>query len=94
MRRINGNNGPRFRPADNTRVGKLGAASGWMAVRSRLKGNGEHPMLFVFSTVTQLPAVAPPLVISKPVIQFVRLLTPASVADAVAFATLPELALT
>jgi hypothetical protein len=49
VRRIDGNSGPRFRPADNSRVGKLGAASGWMAPRARLKGNGEQPMLFVFS---------------------------------------------
>ncbi len=40
-----------FRPADNTRVsadkGKLG---GWDAMRARLRGDGENPMLFVFST--------------------------------------------
>ncbi len=59
MRRIDGNSGPRFRRADNTRVGKLGAASGWMAVRSRLRGNGEHPMLFVFSTCVALIRTLP-----------------------------------
>jgi hypothetical protein len=59
MRRIDGNNGPRFRPADNTRVGKLGAASGWLALRSRLRGNGEHPMLFVFSTCKDLIRTLP-----------------------------------
>jgi hypothetical protein len=59
MRRIDGNSGPRFRPADNSRVGKLGAASGWMAVRARLKGNGEHPMLFVFSTCRALIRTLP-----------------------------------
>ncbi len=43
--------GVTFRRADNTRVsadkGKLG---GWDAVRARLRGDGEHPMLFVFDT--------------------------------------------
>jgi hypothetical protein len=63
MRRIDRNNGPRFRAADNTRVGKLGAASGWMAVRSRLKGNGEHPMLFVFSS-------CPALIRTLPLLQY------------------------
>ena len=45
------NRGVMFRKADNTRVspdkGKLG---GWDAMRSRLRGDGENPMLFVFST--------------------------------------------
>jgi len=45
------NRGVSFRRADNTRVspdkGKLG---GWDAVRARLRGDGEHPMLFVFNT--------------------------------------------
>ncbi len=39
-----------FRPADNTRVAKLGAISGWDAVRTRLKGDEDGPMLAVFST--------------------------------------------
>jgi hypothetical protein len=43
--------GVTFRRADNTRVsadkGKLG---GWDAVRSRLRGDGDAPMLFVFNT--------------------------------------------
>jgi hypothetical protein len=59
MRRIDGNSGPRFRPADNTRIGKLGAASGWMALRARLKGNGAHPMLFVFQSCTALIRTLP-----------------------------------
>ena len=33
--------------------------SGWMAVRARLKGNGEHPMLFVFSTCVALIRTLP-----------------------------------
>jgi hypothetical protein len=60
MRRIDGNSGPRFRPADNSRVGARGAMSGWMALRSRLKGNADgHPMLFVFSTSTALIRTLP-----------------------------------
>jgi hypothetical protein len=39
-----------FRPADNTRVAKRGAISGWDAVRTRLKGDEDGPMLAVFST--------------------------------------------
>ena len=36
-----GNTGPRFRPADNTRV------AGWQQVRARLNGEDGHPLLFV-----------------------------------------------
>jgi hypothetical protein len=39
-----------FRPADNTRVGKLGAISGWNEMRERILGNEQGPMLFVFDT--------------------------------------------
>jgi hypothetical protein len=39
-----------FRPADNTRVGKLGAISGWNEMRQRILGTEEGPMLFVFDT--------------------------------------------
>jgi len=39
-----------FRPADNTRVGKLGAISGWNEMRQRILGNEEGPMLVVFDT--------------------------------------------
>jgi hypothetical protein len=39
-----------FRPADNTRVGKLGAVSGWNEMRERILGNEEGPMLVVFDT--------------------------------------------
>ena len=59
MRRIDNNTGARFRAADNSRVGQRGAMSGWMAVRARLKGNGEHPMLFVFSTCVALIRTLP-----------------------------------
>lgn len=59
MRRAENYTGPRFRKADNTRVGQQGHQSGWMAVRARLKGNGEAPMLFVFSTCTALIKTLP-----------------------------------
>jgi len=36
-----GNTGPRFRPADNTRV------AGWQQVRARLNGEDGHPLLLV-----------------------------------------------
>ncbi|MHB8530235.1 MAG: terminase large subunit domain-containing protein [Caulobacteraceae bacterium] len=44
-----------FRPADNTRVGKAGALSGWDQLRARISGGGiageeGTPMLYVFST--------------------------------------------
>jgi hypothetical protein len=39
-----------FRPADNTRVGKLGALSGWNEMRQRILGTDEGPMLVVFDT--------------------------------------------
>lgn len=39
-----------FRHADNTRVSKKGHLSGWNSVRSRLRGDGEYPALYVFST--------------------------------------------
>lgn len=39
-----------FRAADNTRVAQMGAISGWDHVRARLKGDGERPALYLFST--------------------------------------------
>jgi hypothetical protein len=39
-----------WRPADNTRVGRIGASGGWDQVRARLIGDGESPALFVFDT--------------------------------------------
>lgn len=42
--------GVQFREADNTRVAKHGAMSGWDQVRARLNGDAEgRPMLFFFS---------------------------------------------
>lgn len=39
-----------WRPADNTRVAKLGSIGGWDQLRSRLNGDGEKPALFFFNT--------------------------------------------
>jgi len=39
-----------FRAADNARVAQRGAMGGWDQVRNRLVGNGEHPMIYYFST--------------------------------------------
>lgn len=45
------NEGVMFRRADNTRVSAdKGNLGGWDMVRARLKGDGEAPMMFVFST--------------------------------------------
>ena len=51
--------GARFRPADNKRLGPLGALSGWDQVRARLKGDGERPGLFVFHTAKDLIRTLP-----------------------------------
>ncbi len=50
-----------FRRADNKRVAARGALGGWDQVRARLNGDGERPMLYVFSTardtIRTLPAL-------------------------------------
>lgn len=50
-----------FHPADNKRVGKLGALGGWDLLRHRLKGEDGRPMIYFFSTATHairtLPAM-------------------------------------
>jgi hypothetical protein len=51
--------GPRFRKADNTRVGKLGFHTGWMAVRARLEGENGLPMLYSFDTCKALIRTLP-----------------------------------
>ena len=38
------------RRGDNTRIAKIGAMGGWDQMRSRLRGDGEHPALYVFNT--------------------------------------------
>lgn len=50
-----------WRPADNTRISRLGAMGGWDQVRARLKGDGECPGILFFSTcidtIRTLPAL-------------------------------------
>ena len=50
-----------FQRADNKRVGPRGAMGGWDQLRARLKGDGESPMIFFFSTcrdtIRTLPAL-------------------------------------
>lgn len=48
-----------FRPADNKRVGRLGAAGGWDLVRQRLVGEDGAPMLYVFNTCRDLIRTLP-----------------------------------
>jgi hypothetical protein len=51
-----------FRKADNTRVSRdKGALGGWDMVRSRLRGDGETPMLYVFSTCRDFIRTVPTL---------------------------------
>lgn len=50
-----------FHRADNARVGKRGSLGGWDQVRARLKGDGEQPALYVFSTCTHLIRTLPAL---------------------------------
>jgi hypothetical protein len=49
-------------PADNTRVGKVGAASGWDSIRQRLIGMDDTPMLYFFSTCTNVIRTLPMMV--------------------------------
>ncbi len=50
-----------FRPADNTRVGKAGAMSGWDQLRARIAGDGGRPMLYVFDTCRDFIRTVPSL---------------------------------
>jgi hypothetical protein len=50
-----------FRPADNKRVAQHGALGGWDQLRARLKGDGEQPALFMFSTCVDLIRTLPAL---------------------------------
>lgn len=50
-----------FRPADNARVARAGAMGGWDQLRSRLKGDGERPAIFFFSTCRDLIRTLPAL---------------------------------
>jgi hypothetical protein len=54
--------GVAWRPADNKRVAKLGALSGWDQMRQRLKGDHDgRPMLFVFDTCKDFIRTVPSL---------------------------------
>jgi hypothetical protein len=53
--------GVAFRPADNTRVGKAGALSGWDQMRARIRGFEETPMLYVFDTCRDFIRTVPVL---------------------------------
>jgi hypothetical protein len=50
-----------FSKADNKRVAQKGAMGGWDIMRHRLNGDGEHPMIFFFSTckdsIRTIPAI-------------------------------------
>ena len=49
-----------FRPADNTRVGKLGHIGGWDTVRQRFDGEGpDRPMFVVFDTCSDFIRTVP-----------------------------------
>ena len=53
--------GAMFRRADNTRVAKVGALSGWQQMRSRMVGEDGRPMLYVFSTCLDFIRTVPAL---------------------------------
>jgi hypothetical protein len=53
--------GVAFRPADNTRVGRAGALSGWDQMRARIAGTDEGPMLVVFDTCRDFIRTVPVL---------------------------------
>ena len=56
-----GRAGVHWRAADNKRIALRGAMGGWDQVRARLKGDGEKPSLYVFSTCTHLIRTLPAL---------------------------------
>jgi hypothetical protein len=49
------------RPADNTRVGRLGALSGWDQMRARIAGNEEGALMVVFDTCRDFLRTVPVL---------------------------------
>lgn len=53
--------GVNFRPADNTRVGKAGALSGWDQMRARIAGRDGAPMLYVFAACRDFIRTVPVL---------------------------------
>lgn len=56
-----GKRGVYFRGADNKRIAQRGALGGWDQLRSRLVGDGDRPMLYVFETCTALIRTLPAL---------------------------------
>ena len=54
-----GQAGVRFRPADNKRVGRLGASAGWDLVRHRLVGEDGVPMIYFSSQCANLIRTLP-----------------------------------
>jgi hypothetical protein len=52
---------PDLRPADNRRVSQRGAMGGWDQMRARLRGDGEAPALYVFSTCRDFIRTIPAL---------------------------------
>jgi hypothetical protein len=50
-----------FRPADNTRVARAGALSGWDQMRARIRGDGARPLLYVFSSCREFIRTVPVL---------------------------------
>jgi hypothetical protein len=50
-----------FAPADNTRVGRAGALSGWDQMRARIKGENGRPMLYVFNDCREFLRTVPVL---------------------------------
>jgi hypothetical protein len=53
--------GVEFRRADNRRLGARGAMGGWDMVRARINGEDDRPMMYVFSTCTELIRTLPVL---------------------------------
>lgn len=56
-----GKEGANFGRADNKRVAQLGALGGWDQMRARMKGDGERPMIYTFSTCTDSIRTIPAL---------------------------------
>ena len=50
-----------MRRADNARIARNGAMGGWDQVRSRLQGEDDRPMLYIFNTCTHLIRTLPAL---------------------------------
>jgi hypothetical protein len=50
-----------LRRGDNRRVGQLGALGGWDQMRARIRGDGEQPQFYVFSTCRDFLRTVPAL---------------------------------